>query len=111
MDNPNIIINNKEYSFFDGETILDVASRNNIFIPTLCYLKDTTPTGACRICIVEIQGVKNLSPACSTPVEKGMVIKTESPRVVESRRYTLAFMLASGNHNCSISGKKRLGLD
>lgn len=99
-----ITINDKEYEFTEGETILDVASRNNIFIPTLCYLKGASPTGACRICLVEIEKMKNLSPSCSMPAGKGMIVKTDTPRVIEARRNTLALLMISGNHNCNITG-------
>ena len=62
-----IVMNGNEFSFQPGETILDVARRNSIDIPTLCHLKGTIPTGECRICVVEVQGARNLPPACATP--------------------------------------------
>src|SRR4030042_6616250 len=100
MDNANkITINGRKYIIRKDDTILTAAQRNNIHIPTLCYLKDTMPTGACRICVVEIENAKNLAPACSTPVSPGMVVLTDSPAVMESRRQTVAFLMASGNHN------------
>jgi len=105
MNNINrIIINGNEFSFEQGETILSVARRNNIEIPTLCELKGTSPTGACRICVVELKGIKALMTACSTLVTDGMEVMTESPDVVSSRKETLNLLLASGNHNCAISG-------
>ena len=77
-----------------------MASRNGIQIPTICYLKRTSPTGACRICVVEVEGSRNLVTSCSTPASPGMVIKTDSPRVIAARRLNLELLLASGNHNC-----------
>ena len=62
-----ILINGNEFAFESGETILDVAQRNDIDIPTLCHLKGATPTGACRICVVEVEGARTLLPACSKP--------------------------------------------
>ncbi len=103
MDNT-ISINGKTFSFSEGETILDVAAANGIEVPTLCHLKGTIPTGACRVCVVEIAGRDDLAPACATPAEADMVVKTESTRVTASRRKTITAMLASGNHNCTISG-------
>ncbi len=97
-----IIINGQELSFEPGETILDVATRNGIYIPTLCYLRRATPTGACRICVVEVEGSKDLVPACSTPASAGMKIKTDSPRVIEERRAILEQLLSSGTHNCLV---------
>ena len=100
-----ITINSKEYSFSQDETILDVANRNNIHIPTLCYLKDATPTGACRICVVENMKTGKIMPSCATPAENGMTVETDSRNVFESRQQTIAFLMASGNHNCQISSK------
>jgi ferredoxin len=88
-----IYINNNPFSFNPGETILEVAARNHIDIPTLCHLKGTTPTGACRICVVEIEGTGNLIASCSTPAAHGMVIQTESPRVITARKTVLQLML------------------
>jgi predicted molibdopterin-dependent oxidoreductase YjgC len=100
-----ITINGRDFIFRDNETIYEIATRHNIYIPTLCYLKNTTPTGACRICIVEVENLKNLVPACSTPAASGMIVSTDSPAVIEARRQIIALMLASGNHSCAISGK------
>lgn len=98
-----IVINGRRLSFQDGDTILKVASDNDISIPTLCHLKGTTPTGACRICVVEVEGARTLLTACSTPAVANIVVHTESARVVAARREILGLMLASGNHNCAIA--------
>jgi formate dehydrogenase alpha subunit len=95
-----IVINGMKYDFSPGETILEVAKRNGIDIPTICYLDGGTPTGACRICLVEAEGARNLLPSCATPAAADMVVHTESERVVRSRRINLELLLASGNHNC-----------
>ncbi len=100
-----IVINGNELPIEPGETILDVARRGDIDIPTLCHLKGTTPTGACRICVVEVKGARTLLPACSTPVVPNMVVRTESPDVVSSRKEILRLMLSSGNHNCAVRGR------
>jgi len=99
-----LVMNGNSFAFEPGETILDVAKRNSIDIPTLCHLKGTTPTGACRVCVVEVAGARTLLPACATPAGKNMVIQTESPKVVEARRTILKLLLASGNHNCAARG-------
>lgn len=97
-----LIINGKECFFDTGETILQVARKNDIEIPTLCYLKDTTPTGACRICVVEVKGSDKLITACNTTVGPNMVVETESPAVIEARKNIIELMLASGEHNCML---------
>ncbi len=99
-----LVMNGNELAFEPGETLLDVATRNGIDIPTLCHLKGTTATGACRICVVEVEGARTLLAACATPAGKNMVVRTESPVVVEARRTILKLMLSSGNHNCAARG-------
>jgi predicted molibdopterin-dependent oxidoreductase YjgC len=103
-DSGSITINGNAFSFDTGETILDVALRNNIDIPTLCHLKGATPTGACRICVVEVAGAKSLVEACAAPAARDMVVQTNSPKVIASRKMTLQLLLSSGNHNCAIRG-------
>lgn len=97
-----ITIDNNSFAFEPGETILDVAHRNNIFIPTLCHLKGATPTGACRICVVEVKGAPNLVASCATPAGNGMVVLSESQEVIQARRSIIRLMLSSGHHNCAI---------
>ncbi len=96
----NIKINGNAFSFKTGETILQVAERNGIDIPTLCYIKGSNPTGACRMCVVEVKGTRNLVPSCATPAAHNMVVETESERVIKSRRINIELLLASGHHNC-----------
>lgn len=103
-DQSTITINGNPLTFEAGETILDVARRNFIDIPTLCHLKGATPTGACRICMVEVERARTLLPACATPAADNMVVLTESPKVIEARRLMLQLMLSSGNHNCAVRG-------
>ncbi len=102
-----IIIDDLEFSFTPGETILKVAERNGILIPTLCYLKRAAPTGACRICLVEVEGAGNLVASCATPAEPKTVVKTDSPRVIRARRMHLELLLASGQHNCLLQDMDR----
>ena len=101
-----ITINGREYPFDPGDTILQVARRNGLFIPTLCHLEGATPSGACRMCVVAIEKARTLAPACATPAGSGMLIHTDSPDVLEARRTILALLLQRGNHNCA-AGKKR----
>jgi predicted molibdopterin-dependent oxidoreductase YjgC len=103
MDSENImVIDGQEYSFTPGETILTVAQRNGMDIPTLCYLKGASPTGACRICLVEVEGARNLVASCAAPAAPNMVVHTESERVIQARRLNIQLLLASGHHNCLV---------
>ena len=102
-----VIIDGKTIKASPDETILEVARRSEISIPTLCYLKDVNEIGACRMCVVEIEGHEHLYTSCNTKVEEGMVIHTNSEKVKSSREFVLQLILA--NHdvrclNCSKSG-------
>lgn len=99
-----IVINGNEFSFEPGESILDIARRNSIDIPTLCHLKSANPTGACRVCVVEVEGARSLVASCAAPAANNMVVRTESAAVIEARRMVIQLLLSSGNHNCAVSG-------
>lgn len=83
-----------------GTTILEAAKQANIEIPTLCYLKDCNAVGACRMCVVEIEGAKGLKPACVTVANQGMSIWTDSEVVLESRRRTLDLICKNHRMDC-----------
>lgn len=95
-----ITINNQQYRLGEDDTILGVARANGIDIPTLCHLKGATPIGACRICLVEVDGANNLVTACNTPARDGMNIQTHSQRVTSARKGILELLLSSGDHHC-----------
>jgi predicted molibdopterin-dependent oxidoreductase YjgC len=96
-----ITIDGQEFIYTQGETILRVAQRNGIYIPTLCYLKSASPTGACRTCLVEVKGARNLVASCTAPAAHNMVVRTDTPRVVKARKMNLELLLASGHHYCA----------
>ncbi|WP_050635653.1 NADH-dependent [FeFe] hydrogenase, group A6 [Candidatus Stoquefichus sp. SB1] len=95
-----LTINNRQVEAYEGKTILEVARENGIHIPTLCYLKDYTGTGACRVCQVEVEGVKNLCAACVYPVRDGMVIKTNSMRALDARRRVVELIVSNHSKDC-----------
>lgn len=95
-----IEVNNRSIRAEKGETILSALERNGIQVPTLCSMSGFSPTGACRICVVEVEGKPNLIPACSHPVEEWMKIKTHSPRVVKARRTIVELLLANHPDDC-----------
>lgn len=102
MEHNTIIINKNKLNFEPGETILEVAQRNKIDIPTLCHLKNTLPTPTCKVCVVEIKGESELVESCATKAKQDMTILTESPKVIKERQKNISRLLASGNHNCAI---------
>ena len=97
-----VTINDKEYWANPGETVLQVTQREGINIPTLCYMKNFSPTGSCRICVVEVEGMKSLVPSCATPVFEGMRVHTNSPKVRRSRKTIIELLLANHPQDCLI---------
>lgn len=95
-----ININNNDCKATQGETILDVLNRNGIKVPTLCHIKDSMPTGACRMCVVEDVTTGKLVTSCSFPANAGMQIKTHSQRVVESRKTIIELLLSNHPDDC-----------
>ena len=95
-----LTINGREVKVPAGTTILEAAEQNGIIIPRLCYDKDLTLYGACRLCVVEVEGAPLLAASCVAPVGQGMVVHTESPAVVEARRAILELLIANHPLDC-----------
>ena len=93
-------IDGKEVFGLPGQTILEVAQDNDIFIPTLCYDERTKIYGACGICVVEVEGNPKLCKACATDIAPGMVVKTSTERVLESRKTNLELLVSNHNGDC-----------
>jgi len=96
-----ISINGKQCSCKPGMTIYEVARESGIFIPVLCRHENLRPSGACRICAVEVQGRAQLAASCTQPAEPGMVIQTDSETVHAFRRTVIEMFLAQGTHVCA----------
>lgn len=97
----NIEVNNKPVEAKEGETILSAVRRAGINIPTLCYIDDLPPSGACRMCVVELEGPRGgLYPSCSFPVAEGMKIKTHSPKAIRARKAIIELLLANHPDDC-----------
>ncbi len=86
----------------EGQTILEVALAAGKFIPTLCHMDGLTPSGACRLCMVEVSGVNRLMPACTTAAQDGMSVTTNSEKLMRYRRMVIELLLAERNHYCSV---------
>ncbi|MBN2286446.1 MAG: iron hydrogenase small subunit [Tissierellales bacterium] len=96
----NLTINNKKISCENGKTILQAAKENNILIPHLCYLENIHQQGSCRMCIVEVEGEKTLQASCIVPVREGMVIKTNSEKVINTRKVLYELLLSDHEQDC-----------
>ena len=93
-------INGKEVTGFPGQTILEVAKENDIFIPTLCYDERTRIYGSCGLCMCEVEGNPKLCKACATEIAPGMVVNTQTERVIESRKTNLELLLSNHTGDC-----------
>ena len=107
----NIKINNQEYSFEEGLTILEACRKVNIDIPTLCYYKDLVQSGSCRVCLVEVKNNRNFVTACNQKIYEGMEILTNTLDVIEARKKSLELIISnhsmeclncSANNNCEL---------
>ena len=96
----NIKINDKEYSVPKNSTVLEAARYAGIDIPTLCYLKDINEIGACRLCLVEIKGARGLAAACVYPVNEGMEVYTNTPKIRQTRKTNLELVLSAHKKKC-----------
>lgn len=100
MENITIKINGMEVTAPQGSTILEAARLAHIEIPTLCFLKEINAIGACRICVVEVKGARSLVASCVYPINEGMEVFTNTPRVLESRKKTLQLILSNHERKC-----------
>lgn len=95
-------LNDQLITAAQGQTILTAAREHGIAIPTLCELEGLSTVGACRLCLVEVVGSSRLLPACTTEVQEGMVVVSESPRLKRYRQTILELFLSERNHVCAV---------
>ena len=100
MANINLKINNINVSAPEGSTVLEAARAAGIKIPTLCYLKEINEIGACRMCVVEVKGARNLVAACVHPIAEGMEVLTNTEKLIKSRKRTLELLLSNHDKKC-----------
>ena len=96
----NLIIDGKAIQAEENKTNLEVARENGIDIPTLCFLKEINEVGDCRMCIVEVEGRRGFVTSCVQKVEEGMVVKTNSPEILEARKIILDLILSNHHRDC-----------
>ncbi len=116
----NLTINNRKISFNDEKNLLEVIRKANIELPTFCYHSELSAYGACRLCMVEVEG-RGIVPACSTPPENEMRVKTNNEQIREMRKIIVELLLANHDKQCTICRKsetcqlqtlaRRLGID
>ena len=86
----------------EGQTIFQVAKANGKLIPSLCHLEGLSAAGSCRLCLVEVSGIDRLLPACTTPIQRGMAVTTNSDRLNRHRRLAIELMFVERNHICAV---------
>lgn len=95
-----ITIDGREIEFIQGQTVYEVAKAHGIYIPVLCHHEQLKPVGACRVCVVEVEKARSLVAACAMPAENGMVVYTNTDRVLRARRLAVELLMTQGHHNC-----------
>jgi len=96
----NLTIDGKKIEVKEGTTVLNAARQGGIEIPTLCEHPELTPYGGCRLCLVEVEGAKTLQPSCTLPVSNNMVVKTDTEKIREARKFVLTMIFSERNHFC-----------
>ena len=97
----NATVNGALIALPEGSKIIDAVFASGNYVPTLCALEGISDIGACRVCVVEVEGIERLVPACNTPLEDGMVIHTDTPRVLETRRVNVSLLLSQHDVQCA----------
>jgi formate dehydrogenase major subunit len=105
-----ITINGQEVPAIEGQTVLEAATAAGIDIPTLCHHPALSNQGSCRMCVVEIDRQRAVQPSCTYPVSDGMVVQTESPRVVDARKFVLNMLFSERSHYCMFCSSSGSGL-
>lgn len=100
-----LTINGRVIETREGATILEAAAEAGISIPTLCFMKELNEIGACRVCVVEIEGQEKLATSCNTLVEEGMIVHTDSPRARMARRVNLQLILSQHDCHCPVCAR------
>ena len=97
----NATVNGTPIALPEGSKVIEAVFASDNYVPTLCGLEGISDIGACRVCVVEIEGIERLVPACNTPLEDGMVIHTDTPRVLETRRVNVSLLLSQHDVQCA----------
>lgn len=95
-----LTIDGRKIDAVPGQTVLEVARAAGIYIPALCFHPKTGKAGRCRACVVEVEGMRGLKEACALEARDGMVVRTDTQRVQQTRRLVVDLLLAEGHHNC-----------
>ncbi len=95
-----LVIDGRQVTAEEGQTVLEAARAAGVYIPSLCYHPRTGRAGRCRACVVQIEGFRGLQTSCTVSVKEGMIVETQTPAVLDARRMIVELLLANGNHDC-----------
>lgn len=95
-----LTIDGNEIEVQEGTTVLEAAEAAGLYVPTLCHHPQLTPYGGCRLCMVEVEGARTLQPSCTLPATNGMVVKTNTQKVLDARKFVLTLIFSERNHFC-----------
>ena len=95
----NFILDGMHLTALKGKTILEAALVNGVYIPNLCHHEDLKPVGVCRLCLVEVEGRRPVV-SCMTPIEEGMIITSESPEILATRKMNMSLLIANHEGDC-----------
>ena len=101
MDNIKVTVDNIQVEVPKGSTVLDAARAAGIDIPTLCYMEGRKPLGACRVCLVEVEGARTLQASCALPASDGMIVRTNTKRVREARKTVVELLFSAHAQECT----------
>jgi len=95
-----LTIDDKTIEVQEGTTVLEAAEAAGLYVPTLCHHPQLTPYGGCRLCMVEVEGARTLQPSCTLPATDGMVVKTNTEKILNARKFVLTLIFSERNHFC-----------
>jgi formate dehydrogenase major subunit len=95
-----LTIDGNEVEVQEGTTVLEAAEEAGLYVPTLCHHPQLTPYGGCRLCMVEVEGARTLQPSCTLPATDGMVVNTNTQKVLDARKFVLTLIFSERNHFC-----------
>ena len=102
MNTITLNIDGKDVKSAAGKTVLEAALENGIYIPTLCYHPDLSPFGACRLCIVQVEGLRGLPTSCTVMAKDGMIVKTDTPDIKQVRKMAMELIMAAHPDDCLV---------
>ena len=107
MKQVTLTIDDQRVTVPEGSTVLDAIQSAGLYVPTLCHDPELKPYGACRLCIVQIEGIRGLPTSCTTPAQEGMVVSTETEEIRRIRKTIVELAIANHPYDCLLCDKNQ----